>query len=58
MSVESIFAQLHDRDSWPAVPERPLVPADLTQLRPGAVTPVPIEALVPWIPAPREDESS
>ena len=35
MSVERIFAQLHDRSSWPAPPPRVFVPADVKPLPPG-----------------------
>jgi hypothetical protein len=60
MSVDRIFAQLHDPATWPAPPERPLLPGDparlrsvtLDELRAAALT----EPLVPWVPLPREDE--
>ena len=38
MSVETIFRQLHDPRTWPAPPERHLVPADLSRLAAAAKT--------------------
>jgi hypothetical protein len=50
MSVEAIFAQLHDPATWPAPPERPLLPGDPSRLRPAVLIPMPTEALQPWVP--------
>jgi hypothetical protein len=57
MSLKSIFRQLHDRASWPAVPERVLVGASADDLRPaGPNDLVPFTGhlvsadLVPWTP--------
>jgi hypothetical protein len=57
MSVERIFKQLHDPTSWPAPPERPLVPASAADLQPGVLIPMPIEALQRWTPPAVEAET-
>ena len=61
MSVETIFQQLGDRQSWPAPPVRPLLPGDPSMLRPAELIPVPIEELIEqmrlWTPSPDEAES-
>ncbi len=54
MSVETIFAQLHDPATWPAPPERPLRPATLADLRPAEVIPLSPAELERWALAARD----
>jgi hypothetical protein len=45
MSIAAILRQIADREHWPALPERPLLPADPRDLRQAE--------LIPWRPEPQ-----
>ena len=55
MTVEAIFAELHDWTTWPEPPERPRRPFSPAELRPAVLIPMPAESLRPWVPPARED---